>query len=87
MKTLEMRENHRKLVCIYKTTHISAVINYKFSNFVPNQGLDNFVLFCHLVSKLSNIKKACMLMKPLKWKQHLQKNKGRHLQNFYYLSC
>ena len=49
MKTLEMRENHRKKWgCIYKTTPILAAINYKFPNLVPNQSLDNCVLFWHL---------------------------------------
>ena len=33
MNTLEMRENDRKKWgCIYKTTPISAAINYKFPN-------------------------------------------------------
>ena len=54
-----MRENHRKKWgCIYKTTPISAAINYKFPNLVPNQSLDNFVLSCYLVSKISNLKKG-----------------------------
>ena len=44
----------------YKTTPISAAMNYKFPNLVPNQSLDNFVLFCNLVRKLSNQKRhAC----------------------------
>ena len=64
-----MREN--QWGCIYKTTPISAAINYKFPNLVPNQSLDNFVLFCYLVSKLSNLKTACMLMKPLEMKAKL----------------
>ena len=67
-----MRENHRKKwECIYKTTPISAAISYKFPNLIPNKSLDNCVLFCYLASKLSNLKKACMLMKPLEMKAKL----------------
>ena len=50
-ETLEMRENYRKMGDIYKTTPISAAINYKFPNL---ESLNNFVLFYYLVSKLSN---------------------------------
>ena len=60
MKTLEMRENHKKLRCIYKITHIAASIYNKFQTLVPNQSLDNFVLFYYLVGKLFNLKRhAC----------------------------
>ena len=66
-----IRNERKSMGCIYKTTPISAAINYKFPNLVPNQSLDNFVLFCYLVSKLSNLKTACMLMKPLEMKAKL----------------
>ena len=44
------RKSLKKWECIYKTTSISAAINYKFPNWVPNQNPDNF-FFCYLVSK------------------------------------
>ena len=30
----------------------TIALNNKFPNFVPNQSLDNFALFCYLVSKI-----------------------------------
>ena len=72
MKILEMRESHRKKWCLSsKPTPISAATNCKLPNLVHNQSLDKFVLFCYLVSKLSNLKKACILTKPLEMKAKL----------------
>ena len=50
-----MRENHRKMGDIYKTSSISAAINYKFPN---SESHNNFVLLYYLVSKLSNFLKG-----------------------------
>ena len=71
-ENIRNERNHRqKWGCIYKTTPISAAINYKCPNLVTHQSLDHIVLFCYLVSKLSNLKKAYMLMKPLEMKAKL----------------
>ena len=47
MKTLEREKIIEKNGGggIYKTTPISATINYKFPNLVPNQSLDNLVYY------------------------------------------
>ena len=67
MKTLEMRENHRKKWGrIYKYTPISAAINNTFPNLVPYQSLFNFVLFCYLVSKLFNLKRGMHVNKTIR---------------------
>ena len=65
------KKTKKKWGCIYKTTPISAAINYKFLNVVPDQSLDNFVLFCYFGKQIIVFKKACMLMKPLEMKAKL----------------
>ena len=45
MKTLEMRENHRKMGDIYKTTPISAAINLKISKLGKPQQFCFILLF------------------------------------------
>ena len=85
MKTLEMKENHRRNGGVYTKLLLSQLP--LITNLVPYQSLDNFCSFSYLVSKLFNLKKAYMLMKPLEMKAKLAENKGRHLQTFYYLSC
>ena len=69
-ETLEMRENHRKKWDVSTKllrSRLPLITNFQ----AWYLSLDNFVLFCYLVSKLSNIKKACMLMKPLEMKAYL----------------
>ena len=39
--------------CFYKTTHILAAIYHKLQNMVPDQSLDNYLLSCYLIDKLS----------------------------------
>ena len=54
-------QNYSYLSCHYlQTSKLSTLLS-----------LENFVLFCYLVSKLSYLKKACMLMKPLVMKAKL----------------
>ena len=67
-----MKESHRKNGGVSTKLLLSQLpLNYKFPNLVSNQSLDTFVLFCYLVSKLSNLLKACMLMKSLEMKVKL----------------
>ena len=68
---------------IYRTAHTSASIYHNLQNLVPNQSLDNNVLFYYLVYNLANLKKVCMLIKTLQRKAKIAKN-GVHLQNFLF---
>ena len=88
MKILEMREIHRRKWCLSsKLTPISAATNCKLPNLVHNQSLDKFVLFCYLVSKLSNLKGMHINETIRNESKTCRIKEGRHLQNFDYLSC